>query len=85
MKDNSTITRDKTKFLLYLYKLPVALCIQWVGYVSLTKLISFSFGDRRAIRRNESVKYVVQDSVLDYIIENKLYNPNYSPGETDSR
>ena len=43
------------------------------------------FGNRRAIRRNESVKYVVQDSVLDYIIKNKLYNPNYSPGETDSR
>ena len=57
--------------------------IRFVSYMS--GVNHFSFGDRRAIRRNESVKYVVQDSVLDYIIENKLYNPNYSPGDTDRR
>ena len=70
-----------------LTKLIERLCLINHDQVSILHVWTYSFlyCDRRAIRRNESVKYVVQDSVLDYIIENKLYNPSYSPGETDSR
>ena len=30
---------------------------------------------RRALRRSESVKYLIPDPVIDYIKENKLYFP----------
>ena len=38
---------------------------------------------RRAVSRNESVKYVVQDSVIEYLTEHKLYG-DYNPGQTHS-
>ena len=37
------------------------------------KLTKFSLFFRRALRRDESVKYLIQDSVIDYIRENELY------------
>lgn len=41
---------------------------EWItNEVSSTKV-------RRALRRGESVKYLVQDSVIDYIYKNALYN-----------
>ncbi|XP_067938911.1 nicotinamide/nicotinic acid mononucleotide adenylyltransferase 1-like [Watersipora subatra] len=35
---------------------------------------------RRAIKRNESVKYLTPDAVIDYIQKHKLYNSQYQPG-----
>jgi len=53
--------------LLTQYKHNIHLVTEWIGNeVSSTKI-------RTAVRRGNSVKYLVPDSVIDYITENKLY------------
>ena len=43
------------------------------SFVSLKFLVFFPPVYRRALRRRESVKYLLQDSVIEYIRENELY------------
>lgn len=61
---------DKTIYetdLLYKHRHNIHLITDWItNDISSTKI-------RRAVSRNESVKYLVQDNVLEYIKNNKLY------------
>ncbi|CAI9732611.1 nicotinamide/nicotinic acid mononucleotide adenylyltransferase 1-like isoform X1 [Octopus vulgaris] len=67
------------------YQDNITIVTEWLSNeISSTKI-------RRAIRRGESVKYLVQDAVIDYIIKEKLYTSEdnkyhslLSPGTTRS-
>uniref|UniRef100_A0A1B6IT44 Nicotinamide-nucleotide adenylyltransferase n=2 Tax=Homalodisca liturata TaxID=320908 RepID=A0A1B6IT44_9HEMI len=59
--------------LLYKYQKNIAIVPEWItNEISSTKI-------RRALRRGESVKYLVADSVIEYIHKNGLYMTNDKP------
>ncbi|XP_078498397.1 nicotinamide/nicotinic acid mononucleotide adenylyltransferase 1 isoform X1 [Lissotriton helveticus] len=70
----SRMGADADKFIyesdiLWMYRDNIHLVTEWItNDISATKI-------RRALRRGESVRYLVPDSVLEYIRKHQLYNP----------
>jgi len=47
----------------------------YVNILNLVNIVYCFFFLRRALRRDESVKYLIPDSVIEYIKANNLYLP----------